>query len=192
MAVREVATTSIGASATTATKGDVLKYNATVVNRGTVLESVTVALFANSSRIGTTTVSLSPGESKVVQFSWNTSNYNTGHYNISIIADPDRAITCNDVTGAAKATSLVLNPQSEGSILPLLLLILIPLMIIPIAAAAILGRRRGYAWGTPGAARRVTPGRMVPGRMVCPRCFSPLTYNPTYQKHYCMVCDRYL
>lgn len=187
MAVREVAITSIGASATTATKGDVLKYNATVVNRGTVLENVPVALFANSSRIGTTSVSLSPGDTKVVQFSWNTSNYNTGNYNVSIIADPDRSITCNDITGAAKAVSLVLNPQSEGSILPLFLLILIPMAIIPIAAAAILGRRRGYAWGTPAAARRVTPGGMV-----CPRCFSPLTHNPTYQKYYCLVCDRYL
>jgi len=187
MAVREVATTSMGASATTATKGDVLKYNATIENRGTILESVPVALFANSSRIGTTSVSLSPGETKVVQFSWNTSNYNTGNYNISIIADPDRGIACNDITGAAKETRLVLNPQAEGSILPLFLIILIPLMIIPIAAAAILGRRRGYTWRTPAAARRATPGRMV-----CPRCFSPLTYNPTYQKHYCMVCDRYL
>jgi uncharacterized protein YegL len=188
MTVREVATLSIGASTTTATQGDVVNYNATIANLGLIPESIAVSLFANTTIVGHTSVNVANGASTVVGFSWNTTSASPGTYDVSITADPSGNIGCDDSTNNTRTMTLTLAPKSEGSILPFLIMILIPLAIIPIVAAALLGRRRGY-----GARLRLVPQafRRGPYRMVCPGCGGPLVYYPTYGKWYCPHCGKY-
>jgi len=188
MAVREVATISMAGNATSATQGNVLKYNGTVANYGTILETFTVALFANTTRVATTSISLTNGSTTVVNFNWNTSTTNPARYNISIIADPDGTILGDDPTNNTRSMMLNLGPKSEASILPLLIMVIIPLAVIPLVAAALLGRRRGFFSRIPSRTVRADSSYS----MVCPKCYRPLTYHANYQKWYCQYCRRYV
>lgn len=201
MTVREVAALSMGASTATATQGDVVNYNATITNLGLIPENIAVRLLANTTQIGQTSVNVASGASSVVRFSWNTTSASPGTYNIAITADPGGNIGCDEPTNNTRTTTLTIGPKSEGSILPFLIMILIPLAIIPIVAAALLGRRRGgYGSRLPlaPARPRLLPGvvsggpvSMVPARMVCARCGVPLVYYPDVGRWYCARCGRY-
>jgi uncharacterized protein YegL len=188
-AIREVATISMSSSATTVTVGDVLSCNATVANYGTMPETFTVGMFANTTRITTTSVSLANRSTTMVNFMWNTTGTTPGRYNISIIVDPDMAIVGDDPSNNTKSAMLNVMPKSETSILPLIILIMIPFAIIPLVAAALLGRRRGYFSGRTFTR---TTGPRVSHRSVCPRCGGSLTYYANYQKWYCQYCRRYV
>ena len=188
-AVREVATISMSSSATTLVVGDVLSCNATVANYGTISEAFTVGMFANATRITTTSVSLASQSTTMVSFKWNTTGYALGRYNISITVDPDRAIVGDDPSNNTKSAMLVLGPKYEISILPLIILIIMPFAIIPLVAAAILGRRRGYFSG-----RTYTRAARARGAYssVCPTCCRPLIYYANYKKWYCPFCRKYV
>jgi uncharacterized protein YegL len=192
MAVREVATISMASNATSVSQGDTVHYNATVANYGTISESFAVGLFVNRSRISTATVSLANGTTRLVDFNWNTSSFNTGLYNVSIVADPDQTVFGDDPTNNTRTIMTTVGPRYETSILPLLMMVIIPLAIIPLVAAALLGRRRGYfsrmAAGTVTGAPVAT--RTYP--MVCPRCYRQLTYYPNLKRWYCQPCQRYV
>ncbi len=192
MTVTQVAVTSMGASTTTATQGTVVNYNATIVNLGLTAETFVVGLIVNTTSVGQTSVTLANGTSTVVHFSWNTTNTSPGTYNVYIIADPGKTISCEDLTNTTRTTTLTITPQAVGSILPLLLIILIPLAIIPIAAAALLGKRRRYGSPPRSVPRAVSgPLSMVPARMLCARCGVPLVYYPDAGKWYCARCGKY-
>ena len=195
MTVTQIATTSMAASTTMATQGSIVKYNATIANPGLITETFLVGLFANTTMVGQTSVTVANGTSTVVYFSWNTSSTPPGTYTVSITADPGRTIVCNDPSNSTKSLMLTLMPKAVGSILPWLLMILIPLAIIPIVAAALLGRRKGYgARLLPLRARpALVPARpaLVPARMICARCGVPLVYYPDVGKWYCGRCGRY-
>jgi hypothetical protein len=193
MTVREVSTLSITASRTTAAQSDIVNYTATIANLGLTPETFNVGLFANTSSIGSTSVNLANGTSTVVHFSWNTSSFSPGIYDISITADPGRTIGCDESSNNTKTTTLTLASKSQAAIFPLLLPILLAIALIPIVAAAILGRRRRILPGAPTPcppAGTVTSGSFC--RMVCPRCYAPLTYSANYQKWYCPSCRRYV
>ncbi|MGQ9639379.1 MAG: VWA domain-containing protein [Candidatus Bathyarchaeia archaeon] len=187
IAIREVAVNSIASNALRASKGDVVNYNATVVNLGTVSETFTVGLFANATRILTTPVTLAGGGGTVVSFGWNTTDAEPGNYNMSIIADPDGTIYGDDPSNNTKSIGLNLSPKYEAAPLPLAMIILIPLAIIPIVVAALLGKRRGY-----GARTYTGTFRTGQFRGVCPTCNRPLTYYPSYQRWYCPYCKKYV
>jgi hypothetical protein len=190
MTVREVSTLSMTSSRTTATQGDVVNYNATIANLGLMPETFNVGLLANTTSIGSTSVSLANGTSTVVRFSWNTSSFSPGSYDVSLTADPGRTIGCDEPSNNTRTTTLILASRSQPAILPLLLPILLPIALIPIVAAAILGRRRRILPGVP-APRTGTAASGAFCRMVCPRCYSALTYAANYQKWYCPSCRRY-
>jgi len=188
-AIREVATISMSSSATTITVGSVLSCNATVANYGTMPETFTVGMFANTTRITTTSVSLANRSTTMINFKWNTTGTAPGRYNISITVDPDRAIVGDDPSNNTKSAMLNIGPKYETNILPLIILIMMPFAIIPIVAAALLGRRRGYFSGRSYARAAGTRGSKS---LVCPRCHGPLTYYANYQKWYCGYCRRYV
>lgn len=197
LAVREVATIDMAASTTTATEGDTIDFNATVANYGTIPETFEVGLFSNTTKVDTTSVQLSNGSTRVVHFRWNTTGYDPGIYDVAVTADPNGRITGDDPTNNTRTVRLNLSPRYEASILPLVLMILVPLTIIPLTAAAILGRKRGYTSRFPvfterrGATAQRTYGEGA-YRMVCPKCYKPLTYYSQYQKWYCTSCRRYV
>ncbi len=187
------------ASRTTATQGDVVNYNATIANLGLIPETFNVGLFANTTSIGLTSVNLANMTSTVVHFSWNTSSFSPGIYAVSITADPGSTIGCDDPSNNTKTTTLTLASKPQAAIFPLLLPILLLIALIPIVAAATLGRRRRIipvvAPVPLAPASCPPPGTVISSascRMVCPRCYGPLTYSANYQKWYCSSCRRYV
>ncbi|MEM1540757.1 MAG: CARDB domain-containing protein [Candidatus Bathyarchaeia archaeon] len=62
--------------------------NVTVVNQGSVPETFDVKLYANTTMIGTKTISLENGTSTTLTFTWNTTGYAKGNYTIKAEAGP--------------------------------------------------------------------------------------------------------
>ncbi|WP_455278781.1 VWA domain-containing protein [[Eubacterium] cellulosolvens] len=208
--VREVAPTAISQNATMLTEGDVFQVNATVENFGTVTENFPVILKIGrldstqdiELEVGRTTVNLASGSSTEVTFKWNTSLWDTpfqddqsrfGRWNVSVTADPDQAITGDDPTNnTITGETITINPQIEG--LPAwMIIIFLPFLIIPLVAAVLLGKRRGFPIIPTGRTVRGPPPPLgATSRMVCPKCYAPLTFMNNYQKWYCPACRRYV
>ncbi|MCW4043726.1 MAG: VWA domain-containing protein [Candidatus Bathyarchaeota archaeon] len=209
-AVREVATTAISQNATMLTEGDVFQVNATVENLGMVNENFPVILKIGrldstqdtELEVGRTTVNLASGSSTEVTFNWNTTLWVSpfqdgpsrfGQWNVSVTADPGQTITGDDPTNnTITGDTITLNPQIEG--LPAwMIIIFLPFLIIPLVAAVLLGKRRGYSIIPTGRLIRGPPPQPVTtSRMVCPKCYAPLTFMNNYQKWYCQTCRRYV
>jgi uncharacterized protein YegL len=208
--VREVATTAISQNATMLTEGDVFQVNATIENLGMVTENFPVIL--NIGRldstqdteleVGRTTVNLASGSSTEVTFNWNTSMIVSpfqddpsrfGQWNVSVTTDPAQTITGDDPTNnTMMGDTITLNQQIEG--LPAwMIIIFLPFLIIPLAAAVLLGKRRGFPVLPVGRVVRPLPPPLgTASRMVCPKCYAPLTFMNNYQKWYCQACRRYV
>lgn len=209
-AVREVATTAISQNATLLTEGDVFQVNATVENLGMVTENFPVILKIGrldstqdtELEIGRTTVNLASGSSTEVTFNWNTSLMvspfqddpsSFGQWNVSVTADPGETIIGDDpANNTMIGDTITLNQQIEG--LPAwMIIIFLPFLIIPLAAAVLLGKRRGFPVLPVGRAMRPPPPSLgTVSRMVCPKCYAPLTFMNNYQKWYCQACRRYV
>ncbi len=63
-----------------------VKVNVTAADRGTFSETFTVTAKANSTVIGTRTVTMAPGGSMVVSFNWTATSLNRGTYTLSATA----------------------------------------------------------------------------------------------------------
>ncbi|WP_455282578.1 VWA domain-containing protein [[Eubacterium] cellulosolvens] len=208
--VREVATTAISQNATMLTEGDVFQVNATIENLGMVTENFPVILRIGrldstqdtELEVGRTTVNLASGSSTEVTFNWNTSLMVSpfqddpsrfGQWNISVTGDPDQTITGDDpANNTMTGDTITLNQQIEG--LPAwMIIIFLPFLIIPLAAAVLLGKRRGLPLLPVGRVVRPPPPPLgTASRMVCPKCYAPLTFMNNYQKWYCQACRRYV
>jgi uncharacterized protein YegL len=208
--VREVATTAISQNATMLTEGDVFQVNATIENLGMVTENFPVILKIGrldstqdtELEVGRTTVNLASGSSTEVTFNWNTSLMVSpfqddpsrfGQWNISVTGDPDQTITGDDpANNTMTGDTITLNQQIEG--LPAwMIIIFLPFLIIPLAAAVLLGKRRGLPLLPVGRVVRPPPPPLgTASRMVCPKCYTPLTFMNNYQKWYCQACRRYV
>ncbi|WP_455368669.1 VWA domain-containing protein [[Eubacterium] cellulosolvens] len=208
--VREVATTAISQNATMLTEGDVFQVNATIENLGMVSENFPVILKIGrldstqdtELEVGRTTVNLASGSSTEVTFNWNTSLMVSpfqddpsrfGQWNVSVTADPDQTITGDDPTNNTMiGDTITLNQQIEG--LPAwMIIIFLPFLIIPLVAAVLLGKRRGFSVLPVGrVVRPPHPPLGTSSRMVCPKCYAPLIFMNNYQKWYCQACRRYV
>jgi hypothetical protein len=62
--------------------------NVTVMNQGNTTETFNVTLYANTTNIGTQTVSLSNGSATSLTFNWNTIGLDYGNYTITAYATP--------------------------------------------------------------------------------------------------------
>jgi hypothetical protein len=152
--------------------------------------------------VGRTTVNLASGSSTEVTFNWNTSLWATpfqddqsrfGRWNVSVTADPDQTINGDDPTNnTITGETITINPQIEG--LPAwMIIIFLPFLIIPLVAAVLLGKRKGFiAIPTSRIVRGPPPPLGTTSRMVCPKCYAPLTFMNNYQKWYCPACRRYV
>ncbi len=85
----DVAVTAASASPRTVVQGETVTVSATVQNQGSVAETFTVNAKADSTQIGTQTVSnLAAGSSKDVSFSWSTSGFAPATYTITVDIPP--------------------------------------------------------------------------------------------------------
>jgi hypothetical protein len=79
-----------------------LPANLTIMNYGVYTEVFNVTLYANTTAINQTQVSLSNGNSVTLTFTWNTSGFTKGNWTISVYAEPvlnETYVADNNVTG---------------------------------------------------------------------------------------------
>ena len=81
--LHDVDVTSVSASPTAVLPGTIVNVNVTVQDEGNFAEVFNVTAYANSQAIGTQEVSLNSGDSGNLSFTWDTTGYGIGDYNIS-------------------------------------------------------------------------------------------------------------
>jgi hypothetical protein len=86
----DIAVMNVTLSKTIIGQGFTLYVNVTVQNQGTYTETFDVTAYANTTEIGTQTVTLTSGNSTTITFTWNTTGFAKGNYTISAYAWPLR------------------------------------------------------------------------------------------------------
>ena len=83
---RDVAITEITVPVDLVIRGETISINVTAMNRGTESETFEVQCHANSTLVGSETISLIPGQNQSLTFQWNTTNFSSGKYVINATA----------------------------------------------------------------------------------------------------------
>jgi hypothetical protein len=86
--IHDVGVAALAVNPTILEKGRVFSINATIANLGDFTETTTAVLYANSTTLLSTTFTLSPGQSMIVLFAWNTSSFAPGCYHTKAFATP--------------------------------------------------------------------------------------------------------
>jgi hypothetical protein len=84
----DVAVTNLTSYRTAVGQGLNERINATVANQGDFEETFNVTAFANSTILGSESVTLLAGESTTVTFNWNTTSFAYGNYTLNVNAEP--------------------------------------------------------------------------------------------------------
>jgi hypothetical protein len=105
----EVAVASVNASPTTVLPGNLVHVNVTVQNLGGTSETFNVTTYANSHVIGVQKVTLNSGYLQTLFFTWNTTGYVFGDYNVSAVAStiPGETNTTNNAKAAANIVTIL-------------------------------------------------------------------------------------
>lgn len=86
MIPHDVAITEVTVPVDPVIRGETISLNVTAMNRGTESETFTVQSYANSTLVGSETISLTPEQSQSLTFQWNTTGVPSGTYIISATA----------------------------------------------------------------------------------------------------------
>jgi hypothetical protein len=105
----EVAVTSVNVSPIAVLPGNPVHVNATVQNLGGAAMTFNVTTYANSHVIGVQKVALNIGSSQTLFFTWNTTGYSVGDYNVSAVAStvPGDTNTTNNAKAAANIVTIL-------------------------------------------------------------------------------------
>ena len=107
----DIAVTSVNVLPIIVLPGNPVHVNATVQNLGGSAETFNVTTYANSHVIGVQKVALNSGYSQTLFFTWNTTGYSQGDYNVSAVAStvPGETNTTNNVKAAANIVTILYN-----------------------------------------------------------------------------------
>ncbi len=120
--VHDVAVTNITANPKTALPGEIIFINVTVENQGDFSENVSVTISYDATDIETSNATLSIGESRIVQFNWDTTDVTPGTYNITARATV--AVDDDQTDNIRSSETWVIDVIPEFStLLPLMLLL---------------------------------------------------------------------
>jgi hypothetical protein len=86
--VHDIALTDLTPSETSVQEGTVSHVNVTVANHGSYAETFNLSLYANSTLIGTNSVTLQSGSFTTIPFAWNTLEFPHGNYTLNAYAWP--------------------------------------------------------------------------------------------------------
>lgn len=86
--VHDIALTDRTPSETSVQEGTVSHVNVTVANHGSYAETFNLSLYANSTLIGTNSVTLQSGSFTTIPFAWNTLGFPHGNYTLNAYAWP--------------------------------------------------------------------------------------------------------
>jgi predicted lipoprotein with Yx(FWY)xxD motif len=105
----EIAVTSVNVSPITVLPGTPVHVNSTVRNLGDSAETFNVTSYANSHAIGVQKVALNSSSSETLFFTWNTTGYSVGDYNVSAVAStvPGETNTTDSAKTAANVVTIL-------------------------------------------------------------------------------------
>jgi hypothetical protein len=86
--VHDIALTDLTPSETSVQEGTVSHVNVTAANHGSYAETFNLSLYANSTLIGTNSVTLQSGSFTTIPFAWNTLGFPNGNYTLNAHAWP--------------------------------------------------------------------------------------------------------
>lgn len=159
------------------TRGDTIDISATVESKSFVQDTFNVETRLNDTLLDSQTLTLEPGQSKNVSFTWNTSDIEGGRYNLIVTADPTEIIWEQDKTDNTAMTEVEI---SSGAISPMIFYLAVILFLI-LASSAVAG---SYFFKKVRKTRTTSP--------TCLRCGSYVTYVSHTRRWYCARCRRYI
>jgi hypothetical protein len=118
--LHDVAVTSVTASPTAVLPGNIVNVNVTVQDEGNFAEVFNLTAYANSQAIGTQQVSLNSGDLGNLSFTWNTTGYGKGDYNVSAsVSLALGEVNAGNSTGMANASVTILTPGHDVAVIDL-------------------------------------------------------------------------
>ena len=118
--LHNVAVTNVTASPTAVLPGTIVNVNVTVQDQGNFAEVFNLTAYANSQAIGAEQVSLNPGDSENLSFTWNTTGCEKGDYNISAsVSLAPGEINAGNNTGMANTPVTILTAGHDVAVIDL-------------------------------------------------------------------------
>lgn len=117
--IHDVAVTGILPYKNVASNNTVTSINITAANQGDAIETFNVTLYANTTAIGTRTLSLTNGSSTTLTFTWNTTGFACGNYTISASATSvpsETDNTDNTLTGSSVYVGIEGDLNADGRV----------------------------------------------------------------------------
>ena len=115
----DVALSNLSASKTVVGQDLQMYFNVTVENDGDYAELFNVSVSANSTQIASESVNnIGTHAAEILSFSWNTSGFSRGNYNISLVADtvPNETNTTNNSVSTSITVSFPGDVNGDGSV----------------------------------------------------------------------------
>jgi len=132
--VHDVAITGVSVLPSSVASGGTVSINVTVLNKGSAVESFSVTVSYNSTAIETKDLSLVPGASQILTFTWETKDVAPGSYTLSASTS---TIAGETSTGDNVYSDVALQVTSASFVLPFEWLVVIVAVVIVVLASVI-------------------------------------------------------
>ncbi len=154
------------------TQGDINDITLTVESKGSIQRTFDLEIKYNNKLLNKQSITLNPGQTENIIYSWNTSNAEKGKFVITATLDPDQKIWEQDRTDNQETTEIEISAVGEYPFILLFIAFLL-ILIVPIIAATMYSKPRG-------------------GPPTCEECGDFLFYDKRYRRWYCRRCRRYV
>ena len=171
-------------NSTEASKGNIIQVNVTVKNNGLIRKNFKLSSFCNDLKIYEQELSLAADETKLISFSWNTSNIEAGTYNLTSIVDFENTVFEVDETNNIAITQIKIYEQA-GSALFIILLII---MVTTITVGGSIGYLKTKKILKSGL--KPKPLKIEKPKYLCKVCGNQLIYDPKLKEWRCGFCGK--
>ncbi|MBS7655207.1 VWA domain-containing protein [Candidatus Bathyarchaeota archaeon] len=165
-------------------KGSITQVNVNIENKGLIRKSFKFASFCGELKIYERELALNPGESKLVSFSWNTSNIEAGTYNLTSIVDFGNEVFEVDESNNIGVTQVKIYEQTGSALFIILLIIMVSTITV--------GGSIGYLKAKKILKQKPKPlkAKAAEPRYLCKACGNPLIYDLKLKEWRCMICGK--
>lgn len=167
-------------------KGELIYVNITIENKGLIRKNFKLSSFLGDLKIYEQELALNPGESKLISFSWNTSNTEVGTYNLTSIIDSENEVFEVNENNNIGVTQVKIYEQT-GSALFIILLII---MVSTLTVGGSIGYLKIKKFLKPSLKPKHLKTKIVKPRYLCKACGNPLVYDLKFKEWHCKFCGR--
>lgn len=165
-------------------KGSIVQVNVNIENKGLIRKSFKLASFCGDLKIYEQELALNPGESKLINFSWNTSNIKAGTYNLTSIVDFGNEVLEVDESNNIGVTQVKIYEQAGSALFIIFLIIMVSTVTV--------GGSIGYLKAKKILKQKPKPlkTKATKPRYLCKACGNPLIYDLKLKEWRCMICGK--